>query len=483
MPESKKGKYKMKKILFFIIICLTTINAHEYKIFDINGKNRGSYYGEINKVILANFIKKNHGSILIKKDDFRKTNSIKNPTQKQILSFTNGQIKNNIDINRDSLINNHWFETEKNEIVKLCLDNKVLAWETSLDSKILNDSCLIFQASTFIGVDTIKLYFSDNDFFQNINLANGLKYLKFQNNEILLGFNNYDPQKLKTDVLHKNEDPERLVTVNGLYLVDKYPITNCEFTQLMWDKIPTKPAFTNSNRQEIALKWAYRKKNSTRNSNCIAHDSAANTIFLSQAMEYANTRSVREGLKPYYIFSETNFNEPSILSENNFIIAYFDFTKNEDKYVQISVDSSSNGYRLPYYDEWVMFARGGDKVKKAPWGDSTATFTEAQKYAKFVSETNLYEADPVGQLLPNGYGLYDIFGLVWEHVLFEKKNPFKTLNGRPSCLKGGDDQVRENHIWYKAYRNPYWKWINYGYFKSNYSSGVEAGFRLIRKLK
>jgi formylglycine-generating enzyme required for sulfatase activity len=200
-------------------------------------------------------------------------------------------------------------------------------------------------------------------------------------------------------------------------------------------------------------------------------------------MEYANTRSIREDLKPYYIFSETNFNEPSILSKNNYIIAYFDFTKNEDKYVQISVDSSSNGYRLPYYDEWVMLARGGDKTKKAPWGDSTATFAEAQKYAKFFTETDLFEADPVGQLLPNDYGLYDMFGLVWEHVLFEKKNPFKALKGRPSCLKGGDDQVRENHIWYKAYRNPYWKWINYGYFYPNYSSGVEAGFRLIRKLK
>ena len=465
----------MKKILLFLTMCFAFANAQFY--YDKHGECRGAYKDSLEHATLVGFAKRFHGPILVKKP----VKGVK--PRKNLKKIPQKKIQRTFNVSRDTLGKENWLEVEKNEIVKLCLDNNVLAWETSLDSKILNDSCLIFQASMFIGVDTIKLYFPDSDFSQSINFANSLKYLNFHNDEIMLGFNNYDPAESKKNPLRKNEDPLRIESISGSYLVDKYPITNCEFTQLMWDKIPTKPTFTNSDRQEMALKWAYRKKNSIRNSNCIAHDSAACTIFLSQAMEYANTRSIREDLKPYYIFSETNFNEPSILSKNNYIIAYFDFTKNEDKYVQISVDSSSNGYRLPYYDEWVMLARGGDKTKKAPWGDSTATFAEAQKYAKFFTETDLFEADPVGQLLPNDYGLYDMFGLVWEHVLFEKKNPFKALKGRPSCLKGGDDQVRENHIWNKAYRTPYWKWINYGYFYPNYSSGVEAGFRLIRKLK
>ena len=84
------------------------------------------------------------------------------------------------------------------------------------------------------------------------------------------------------------------------------------------------------------------------------------------------------------------------------------------------MDFSSDGYRLPYYDEWMIFARGGEKNKKAPWGDSSATFKEASDFAKFksikgrdfyLSEKEIELSEQVGQLRPNGYGLYDIFGL------------------------------------------------------------------------
>ena len=34
---------------------------------------------------------------------------------------------------------------------------------------------------------------------------------------------------------------EKIVSVTGTYLVDEYPVTNCEITQLMWDEIPLNP--------------------------------------------------------------------------------------------------------------------------------------------------------------------------------------------------------------------------------------------------
>ena len=107
-----------------------------------------------------------------------------------------------------------------------------------------------------------------------------------------------------------------------------------------------------------------------------------------------------------------------------------------------------------------MLARGGDKNEKAPWGDA-AIFKEISKYAKFVPNKEYGVTEPVGQLLPNGYGLYDMFGLVEEHVLFQAHNrlrdPFmynteiRLLNDYkchyddcPSCLKGGGFRLIRN---------------------------------------
>ena len=362
-------------------------------------------------------------------------------------------------LNRSSLNAETWLEVEKNETVKICIDSKVQVWNTTLDSIVLGESCLKVRVPTLIGVYPINVKFFDTDSSHKINLAVGMKYLNFKNEEVLLGYNKI------TGIYQKIEDPERLEVITGSYLVDKYPVTNCEFTQLMWDSIPEKSSYRHSGAKRKQEAWFSRKRTSIRNENCSVHDSAASAVFLYQAMKYANTRSVREGLKPYYIFSETKILESQILSKNKYIIGYYGFTPHKHHTIQVSIDSSSDGYRLPYYDEWMMLARGGDKEKKAPWGSPATPLNEIQKYARFESsyameETSDYISEPVGQLLPNGYGLYDMFGLAAEHVLL-KDNRFIGNSDNPSVLKGGE--------------------LSYGFYDVG-ASGVGAGFRLIRNI-
>lgn len=478
----------MKKILLFIVINIVLTNAQLYTIYDINGNNIGSFNEELNKYTLTQFVNNHHGSILVKKIKNGSTTQIINSSKIQHNFFQSKLDVPNVNINQDSLSNDFWLEVEKNETIKICLNKRVYIWETSLNANIFSDSCLAIQAPTLIEVDTLKIYFSpEKDQFQIIKVATGMKYLNFQKKEVLLGYNTYkenDAELYWDDESHEEEDPERLVSFTGAYLVDKYPITNCEFIQQMWDSISMQPSFENSMFQEFAEQWALRKRNNKRNENCISKDTAACTIFLLQAMKYANLRSIHEGLKPCYNFSKIKANEQGIISKGTYIIGNFDYNNIEDDFIKVSIDSSSDGYRLPFYDEWMIFARGGDKEKNAPWGNSSVPFEETTKYAKFASgRKNYFETEPVGQLQPNGYGIYDIFGLVQEHVLFEERNPFTFLKGRPSCLKGGDNHVKKTHKINSFDLAPYWKRINYGYYAANYNGGMPAGFRLIRKLK
>jgi len=380
----------------------------------------------------------------------------------------------NVNLSRDSLSSETWLEVEKNETVKICIDAKVSAWETSLDTEILSDFCLKFQAPTLIGVSTINVQFPNSDSVYKINLAVGMKYLDFKNENVYLGHDKYLMEEFSG----------QSVSVSGTYLVDKYPVTNCEFMRLLWSEIPL-----DSNDKWSEKKWPRRKKFNLHNKKCNVHDTAANQIPLFMAMKYANARSIRESLKPYYNFEDSPYKYIEIIRESNsrfrYLIGYHNFESNVEKTIFVAIDSTSDGYRLPFYDEWIMLACGGDKNEKSPWGIA-ATYKEISKYAKFDQNKTYGVTGPVGQLLPNGYGLYDMFGLVEEHVLFQPHNrlrePFRFpmeivvlddykchYDDCPSCLKGGG--TRDN-----------WEQIDYSYCAIDEYTGYSGGFRLIRNI-
>jgi sulfatase modifying factor 1 len=93
-------------------------------------------------------------------------------------------------------------------------------------------------------------------------------------------------------------------------------------------------------------------------------------------------------------------------------------------------DWSANGYRLATDAEWENAARGGAEGHRFPWSD---TDTIDPSRANFKSNTALdYDlsknsgdnpdyaigeypyTSPVGSFPPNGYGIYDTAGNVWE---------------------------------------------------------------------
>ena len=82
--------------------------------------------------------------------------------------------------------------------------------------------------------------------------------------------------------------------------------------------------------------------------------------------------------------------------------------ENCPKLTECTYNESANGYRLPYYDEWLVLRNAG-RSKVFSWGNE---FIEdsLKRYADihcFEKKSGLY---PVKQYAPNQYGLYDIYG-------------------------------------------------------------------------
>jgi sulfatase modifying factor 1 len=175
------------------------------------------------------------------------------------------------------------------------------------------------------------------------------------------------------------------VFVSSFY-IDKYPVTQEEYRRVMGDN---------------PSRWKASKN-------------PVEQVSWSKAARYCNARSGLEGLQPCYDLNTWE------------------------------CDFDADGYRLPTEAEWEYACRAGTKTKYF-FGNEPS---KLQNYAWFDKNSGK-KPQPVGQKLPNPWGLYDMYGNVWEwcndfyKVDYYQESPQEN----PKGPKAGDNKVVRGGAW------------------------------------
>ena len=141
------------------------------------------------------------------------------------------------------------------------------------------------------------------------------------------------------------------------------------------------------------------------------NDHPVHTVNWFDAIAWCNARSQRDGFSPCFTNADGTF-------YTNSTVAFAG-----------GCNWTAGGYRLPTEAEWEKAARGGTANQRFPWSDAN-TIQHARANYSASPATYTYDTSPttgyhpasgssprtmtVGSFAPNGYGLYDMAGNVFE---------------------------------------------------------------------
>jgi formylglycine-generating enzyme required for sulfatase activity/serine/threonine protein kinase len=202
----------------------------------------------------------------------------------------------------------------------------------------------------------------------------------------------------------KKEGPVHQVYVSAFYM-GKY-----EVSEELWDRV-----------RQWGLGHGYSDlpQGSGRDAKHPVH-----SITWHDAVKWCNARSSMEGLEHCYTVNESIYK-----------------TGVNDS---VTCNWSATGYRLPTEAEWEKAARGGLSGKRFPSGDTlghaNANYRSSIRYPYDLSgkDNDIHPTfskgsdaltSPVGSFAPNGYGLYDMAGNIWEWCWdFYSNDSYRSVN-------------------------------------------------------
>ncbi len=207
------------------------------------------------------------------------------------------------------------------------------------------------------------------------------------------------------------------------------------------------------------------------------------TVDWYDCVKWCNARSQQAGLTPVY-FTDAGMTQIYTNGETDAIYPNW----------------AATGYRLPTEAEWEKAARGGLVGNRFPWGN-IITESQANYYAfpagysydlgPYSGNNTNYDSgsaytSPVGSFAPNGYGLYDMAGNVFEWCWDWYATP--PYPAGSAYLGGTDPSGPDGPLTYRIVRGG--GWANSAAVvrcacragDQPYSYSIDTGFRCVKGL-
>lgn len=153
-----------------------------------------------------------------------------------------------------------------------------------------------------------------------------------------------------------------------------------------------------------------------------------------EAVKYCNWLSRKHGRQPVYTI------------KGDLAYSYYYSDEQRSAWPLIEINLKANGYRLPSWEEWQFAAKGGlEGIKLGWWKD----VRKLKSYGFFLENSKM-EMQPVGSLLPNPCGLYDMVGLVQEWT----NNAYTGRVFEHGTIPGSIRIVAGATLYYSYYQRP-----------------------------